>query len=89
MALTDIVAQATLEAELGGSLSAADSTLANDIRLRIEAYIRQYCRWKITEATYTHILPRWRQDSDELQLPQPFVTSITMATPFFAFHFFT
>jgi len=77
MALTDIITQADLELELGGSLTAADQALSAAIRLRVEAQVRQYVRWSITEATFTHFLPRWRQDSNELQLPQPFVSSIT------------
>lgn len=77
MALTDIVALATIETELGGGLSAADSDLLDAIRLRVEALVRTYVRWNVTEATYTHYLPAYTPAKQRLQLPQPFVTAVT------------
>jgi len=77
MALTDIATTANIELQLGTALAAADTAMLDAIRLRVEAQIRQYVRWTITRATHTHILPRWRQDSNELQLPEPFVASVT------------
>jgi hypothetical protein len=77
MALTDIATTANIELQLGTALAAADTALLGAIRLRVEAQIRQYVRWTVTQATHTHVLPRWRQDSNELQLPEPFVSSIT------------
>jgi len=76
MALTDIVALADIETELGGGLSAADSALLDLIRLRTEALIRTYVRWNITEATYTHFLPFRGPIAQKLQLPQPYVTAV-------------
>jgi len=77
MALTDIVATADIETELGGTLVGDDVTLLNSIRTRTERSIRNYVRWAITEATYTHYLPSYGVAGPRLQLPQPFVTSVT------------
>jgi hypothetical protein len=76
MALTDIVDTADIETELGDSLSVADVALIDSIRKRTERSIRNFVRWNITEATYTHLLPASGILDDKLQLPQPFVTDV-------------
>jgi len=77
MALTDIVATADIETELGGTLVGDDVTLLNSIRSRTERSVRNYVRWAITEATYTHYLPSYGVAGPRLQLPQPFVSAVT------------
>lgn len=77
MALADIVATATIETELGVTLSAADLALLDSIRQRTERLARAYVRWSITEATYTHYLPAFGTPGCRLQLPEPFVTAVT------------
>jgi hypothetical protein len=77
MALTDIVANADIHTELGGTLGVADLALLDSIRGRTERSVRNYVRWAITEATYTHYLPAYDVAGPRLQLPQPFVSAVT------------
>jgi hypothetical protein len=77
MALTDIVANADIHTELGGTLGVADLALLDSIRGRTERSVRNYVRWAITEATYTHYLPAYGVAGPRLQLPQPFVSAVT------------
>lgn len=77
MPLADIVDTADIHTELGGALNAADLTLLGTIRSRVERSIRKFVRWSITEATYTHFLPARGFSGQMLQLPEPYVTSVT------------
>lgn len=73
---TDIVSTSTITTLLGGGFDSADTALLNAIRLRVESFVRQYCRWNITEANYTHFLPATGPVGNRLILPQPFVTDV-------------
>ena len=63
--------------ELESSLTAAEAALLDKIRLRVESLARQYVRHPITEATYTHYLRGNCVYSNVLQLPVPFLSSVT------------
>lgn len=77
MPLADIVDTSDIETELGGTLVGDDVTLLDSIRKATERSVRNYVRWNITEAEYTHYLPAYDVAGPRLQLPQPFVTAVT------------
>lgn len=77
MALTTIVSDAVLQIEFGTNVTGKDLTLMQNIRNRVEALVRQYCRHSVTTASYTHFLPGIAPTGRQLLLPEPFVTDIT------------
>ena len=78
--LAEICDISELETRLGvaASISDADRALLLQIKQKVEADLRRYCRHNITapSSNYVHFLPTSDHRSHMLQLPHIFVTSI-------------
>lgn len=73
---TDIADTSVIEALLGGSFTVSDLAILDQARLAAESSIRSFCRWNITESSYTQILPWNEIYIESLQLMQPWVTAV-------------
>lgn len=74
--MTDIVSIDDIADTLGVTFTAADEALADRLRKAVEAAVRRFVRWDITQASKTVFLPDRSSTGRYLALPTPYVSAV-------------